>query len=202
MTKENTLLRVSKMTKENTLLRVSIPGKIHDLIWNDEEFYNVISQNKKAITAGKFPKYDQWCSDDGLHMAFALAGYSSEDVIVSIKGSELTVCSKQAKTQSDEMSEIESTLEFVKKLNEVVQENKENGDGLFPTIETKKPSFSVSMGVIVRGIARRSFKTRFVLNEMFDLSMTKASMKNGLLEIVVPKKEHETKLMIVEIKEN
>jgi len=184
------------MTKENTLLRVSIPGKIHDLIWNDEEFYNVISQNKKAITTSKFPKYDQWCNDDGLHMAFALAGYSAEDITILVKGSEINVCSKQSNIQSEEMSD----LEFVKKNSELVKEHEENGDGFFPPL--KKPSSSVSMGVIVRGIARRSFKTRFVLNEMFDLSMTKAYMKNGLLEIVVPKKEHETKPMIVEVKEN
>jgi len=183
------------MSKE-AITRVSIPGKIYDLIWSDEEFFRDISQNKKAITTSKFPKYDQWCSDDGLHMAFALAGYSAEDITILVKGSEINVCSKQSNIQSEEMSD----LEFVKKLAESVQEHEENGDGFFPPL--KKPSTSVSLGVIVRGIARRSFKTRFVLNEMFDLSMTKASMKNGLLEIVVPKREQDKTTKTIEIKEN
>lgn len=168
-----------KMSKE-AVTRVSIPGKIYDLIWSDEEFFRDMSQNKKALTNNKFPRYDQWCSEDGLHMAFALAGYSASDVKVSIRDSEVTVCSFSEKQEADHEPETDDSLEFTE----------------------RKALPSVSYGVIVRGIARRNFKTKFVLHQMFDTSMTKATMKNGLLEIVVPKREQDKTTKTIEIKES
>lgn len=167
------------MSKE-AVTRVSIPGKIYDLIWSDEEFFRDMSQNKKASTNNKFPRYDQWCSDDGLHMAFALAGYSASDIKISVRDSEVTVSSFSEKQELEQEPEVDDGLEFAE----------------------RKPLPSVSYGVIVRGIARRNFKTKFVLHQMFDTSMTKASMKNGLLEIVVPKREQDKTTKIIEIKES
>jgi HSP20 family molecular chaperone IbpA len=45
--------------------------------------------------------------------------------------------------------------------------------------------------MIVRGIARRNFKTKYFINPSFDLLNTKASMRNGLLEILIPNKAEE-----------
>lgn len=167
------------MSKDVTA-RVSIPGKIYDLVWNDEEFYREISQNKKALQTNKFPRYDQWCSDNGLHMAFALAGYSSSDIKISIRDSEMIVSSISERQDSEPESEVD-----------------ENGD-----ILERKALPAVQYGVIVRGIARRSFKTKFVLHKMFDLDMTIATMKNGLLEIVVPRKKEENIQRFITIKES
>lgn len=167
------------MSKDATA-RVSIPGKIYELIWNDEEFYRDISQNKKTLSTNKFPRYDQWCTEEGLHMAFALAGYSISDIKILVKDNEITVSSLSEKQESDQDFDIE-----------------ESGE-----IPERKPSPSVHMGVIVRGIARRNFKTKFVLHKSFDANAAKATMKNGLLEILIPKKKQETTPNFIEIKEN
>jgi len=171
------------MSKENTA-RISIPGKVYDLLWNDEEFYSFLSQNKKALTSNKFPRYDQWCGEDGLHMAFALAGYSSSDIKISTNNNEITVSSFVDKQESDGEIEVARTPDDL------------------PDLVERRPMPSVSYGVIVRGIARRNFKTKFVLNRMFDTSMATATMKNGLLEIVVPKRIEQETTRNIEIKEN
>jgi len=167
------------MSKE-TVIRVSIPGRMYDLIWNDEEFFRDLSQNKKASTTNKFPRYDQWCDEEGLHMAFALAGYSASDIKVSVKDNEITVSSFSEKQEIEHEVETDDNSEFTE----------------------RKALPAVSYGVIVRGIARRNFKTKFVLHQMFDTNMSKASMKNGLLEIIVPKRNHEKTTKLIEIKEN
>jgi HSP20 family molecular chaperone IbpA len=176
--------------------RVSISGKINDLIWNDEEFYNYLSQHKKASAANKFPRYDQWYSEeDGLHMAFALAGYSIDDISIFVSDSELTVSSNSQRIPDESSADHDKDL--INKRSEVP--NLMDDELLY--IPPKKPSSSVTLGVIVRGIARRSFRTKFVLNNHFDLTMTSATMKNGLLEVVIPKKKEVDRLKIIEIKE-
>lgn len=167
------------MSKE-AVIRVSIPGRMYDLIWNDEEFFRDLSQNKKASTTNRFPRYDQWCDEEGLHMAFALAGYSASDIKVSVKDNEITVSSFAEKQDLEPESENDDNLEFTE----------------------RKALPSVSYGVIVRGIARRNFKTKFVLHQMFDTNMAMASMKNGLLEVIVPKRTYEKTIKNIEIKEN
>jgi HSP20 family molecular chaperone IbpA len=163
--------------------RVSIPGKIYDLIWSDEDFFRDVSQNKKVLGNNKFPRYDQWCGDDGLHMAFALAGYSLDDVKITATNNCITVSSSDKNDKDSrrpDMSDPESNDEY--------------------DIE-RKPLPSINYGVIVRGIARRSFQTRFVLNEMFDTAKSVATMKDGLLEIVVPKRVEKKPTKIIEVKE-
>jgi HSP20 family protein len=48
---------------------------------------------------------------------------------------------------------------------------------------------SLQQGFIIRGIARRDFKLGFELSSEFDLDKAEANMKNGLLNIKVPKGE-------------
>jgi HSP20 family molecular chaperone IbpA len=161
------------------LSRVSIPGRVLDLLWKDDEFFRDIVSHKKASSAGKFPRCDQWCDDDGFHMAFALAGYSPEDVSISVKGGELFLSGVGSKVSlSDDHSP--------------------NGDE--DEYPAKVPKIGVQQGIIVRGIARRNFKTKYFINSSFDLRKAKASMKNGLLEILMPKKEVED-LKTIDIKE-
>lgn len=73
--------------------RVTLPAKIVDHLYNDEEFFREVSSVKK-MTISRFPRNDQWVSEEGFNMVFALAGYGSEDLSVEIKESRLTISSK------------------------------------------------------------------------------------------------------------
>lgn len=77
--------------------KVVIPHRIVEALWTDEEFYSKVLSATK-VTIGKFPRCDQWCDNDGLHMAFALAGYSKEDINVAVVNNTLTI---QSITQPD-----------------------------------------------------------------------------------------------------
>jgi HSP20 family molecular chaperone IbpA len=160
---------MEKKMKE-TMSRVSIPGRILDLLWSDDEFFRDISSHKKTSSAGKFPRCDQWCDEKGFHMAFALAGYSPGDVEVSTKDNELHIVGRGSK--------VDSTTETSSKA-EVVEDE-------YPA---KAPNIGVQHGIIVRGIARRNFKTKYFINPAFNLDEVSASMRNGLLEILIPKKD-------------
>jgi len=152
------------MSKAENIVRASIPGKINDLIWNDEEFFSGITANKKYQSADvKFPRYDQYMEDDMLKMAFALAGYSPCDIIVSATDTDITIQSSSQKDDEIERSVME-------------------GEG------SNSPRPTLQFGSIIRGIARRNFKVRFTLHSLFNPLETKAIMKNGLLEISIPKK--------------
>ena len=73
--------------------RVTLPAKIIEQLYNDEEFFREVSSVKK-LSLSRFPKNDQWVSEEGFNMVFALAGYGSEDLNVSVHGSKLTISSK------------------------------------------------------------------------------------------------------------
>ncbi len=152
------------------VIRLSIPGKIHDLLWSDDEFYRDVTSHKKISTAGSFPKVDQWCDDEGFHMAFALAGYAPDNVRVETCNNELIITGTRNKGDS----ELDP------------QANPEDSEDEYPV---KTPNLRVQQGIIVRGIARRNFKTKYFINSGFDLSRVSAIMQNGLLEILIPKKE-------------
>ena len=62
------------------------------------------------------------------------------------------------------------------------------------------PQLAVQTGMIVRGIARRNFKTKYYINPLFDMTHVSAVMKNGLLEIIIPRKKASEK-MNVDVKE-
>jgi len=74
--------------------RATVPQKVITLLFNDDSFYSNVTSNKK-VTIQKFPRNDQWVDDDGLRMSFALAGYSSEDLKVSVTGGTLTIENKK-----------------------------------------------------------------------------------------------------------
>lgn len=165
------------------LNRVSIPGRIVDLLWTDDEFFRDVSSNKKVSSAGKFPRCDQWCDECGFHMAFALAGYSPSDVEICVKDNDLYINGIGSKVEP-----------VVAAVSDVVTA----GDEDYPP---KHPNLAVQQGMIVRGIARRNFKTKYFINPSFDLSKINASMKNGLLEVVIPKREEGvlTTIKVVEV---
>ena len=163
--------------------RVSIPGRIVDLLWNDDEFFREVASTKKVSSSGKFPRCDQWCDEEGFHMAFALAGYSPEDVSVRISSNELLingVGSKLASTDSKTDSASDLALDD------------------YPQ---KTPKPIVQRGMIVRGIARRNFKIKYFINPSFDLGSTQAFMRNGLLEVIVPRRSESLTCLYVEVEE-
>jgi len=127
--------------------RVSIPLRLHDLIWTDDQFYREVETNKK-MSISKFPRCDQWCNDEGLHLAFALAGYGPEDISVKVKNNSIRISN----------------------VNKIEDSN------------------NIQQGIIVRGIARRNFNVGFVVADDFNLNRSKAFIKNGLLEILIPRK--------------
>ena len=152
--------------RADAVRRVSVPGRVWDLLWSDDSFYREVCSNKKVSSSGKFPRCDQWCDESGFHMAFALAGYSPGDIEISVYDNEITikgVCEKLDAPQTR------------------VADPSDEED--YPALT---PSLAVQKGMILRGIARRNFQTKYYINPSFDLSRTSATMKNGLLELVVP----------------
>lgn len=154
---------------KETLSRVSVPGRIFDLLWSDDEFYREIGNNKKVTSAGKFPRCDQWCDEDGFYMAFALAGYSPADVSITVDGSLLCIGGVGSKADKDRM---------------LLSDEQSGESDEYPA---KAPKSGVQRGMIMRGIARRNFKTKYFIHSGFDLKLAEASMKDGMLEVFVPK---------------
>lgn len=74
--------------------RVTIPTKVIDHLYNDEEFFREVT-NLKKISLSRFPKNDQWVSEDGFNMVFALAGYGAEDLRLEVCGSRVDISSKE-----------------------------------------------------------------------------------------------------------
>jgi HSP20 family molecular chaperone IbpA len=162
---------MEKSNMKEVLSRVSIPGRIFDLLWTDDEFYREVGGNKKITSAGKFPRCDQWCDEEGFHMAFALAGYSPSDVSITIEGNLLCiggVGNKANKPNVGPDSEPSSHIDE------------------YPA---KAPKTGVQQGMIVRGIARRNFRTKYFIHPGFNLTLSTASMKDGMLEVFVPRSE-------------
>jgi HSP20 family molecular chaperone IbpA len=144
---------------KNKNSRLSIPGKIIDLLWYDDEFFREVS-NIKKVSDVKFPKYDHWLESNNFYMEFALAGYSPEDISIIAQDNVLTLRSE-------------------KRSEDKVEESSENVLSGLPKLQT---------GVVVRGIARRSFEVKFFISPEFDLENSTATMKNGLLQVIVPVK--------------
>ena len=153
--------------------RLSLPGRIMNLLLTDDQFYREVAQNKKAALPN-FPKYDQWSDDDGFNMEFALAGFSNEDLLVSYHGYTLCIESGGSSTQAHS-----NPLEVAPACEETTNDL---GDEY-----SKETSPKLTCGVIVRGIARRSFRVDFFISPIFDLKKVSASMSNGLLNIFIPR---------------
>lgn len=84
----------------NNRQKVSIPGKIIDMLWSDEQFYSSVEKDKR-VSVSRFPRFDQWCDEEGLCMAFALAGFSTKDVDVAVKNSRLLIRSVREKEKDN-----------------------------------------------------------------------------------------------------
>ncbi len=157
--------------------RISIPGRVIQLLLHDDEFFREVMNLKKASTAGSFPKYDQWCDSDGFHMEFALAGYAKKDIEICYSGQELIVRSLRNNPETTGLS-----------LGQDISDEE-----VLPEIITKSSSLpKIQQGAIVRGIARRNFTTNFLISQEFDVSAAKASVKDGLLHIIIPVKNEIT----------
>ena len=150
--------------------RVSVPGKIISLLLSDDQFYREVAGSKK-ISLQNFPKYDQWTDEHGFRMEFALAGFSIEDIAIEVFGNILTIRSTKDESLSEEKHEPPAPA-VVDDDDDVLDEN--------------KPQVRISKGMIVRGIARRRFKTDFLISSEFNLDNLTASMKDGLLRVTVP----------------
>ena len=165
-----------KRMNRNKMSRISIPGKMIQLLLHDDEFFREVTNLKKVGTAGSFPKYDQWCDSDGFHMEFALAGYAKKDLEVCYSGQELIVRSLRDNSESE-------TLDNTSNLNDSFTEEQ------IPEVITRGSSQpKIQQGAIVRGIARRNFTTNFLISQEFAVSEAKASVKDGLLHILIPTK--------------
>ena len=159
----------------NKTSRISIPGKMIQLLLHDDEFFREVTNLKKVGTAGSFPKYDQWCDTDGFHMEFALAGYAKKDLEVCYSGQELIVRSLRNTPESE-------VADNISLLGESSEEQ-------IPEVITRGSSLpKIQQGAIVRGIARRNFTTNFLISQEFAVSEAKASVKDGLLHILIPTK--------------
>lgn len=158
------------MSKE-LMSRVSVPSKIIELLWTDDEFFREVSSNKKVSGQNKFPRCDQWCDEGGFHMAFALTGYSPENLSINVIENHITISGVGPKTSVE--PEVES---------EVIEVSDDLEEYPPPT-----PQLMVQRGVIVRGIARRSFRISYFINPAFNVEKATAFMKNGLLEVVMPR---------------
>jgi HSP20 family molecular chaperone IbpA len=138
--------------------KVSLPGKVVDLLWSDDEFYREVVSSKK-INLDKFPKTDQWVDENGFNVEFALAGYSRDDIRIKVLDNAVYVESNRLKT------EVPGSID-------------EDGN------RSAKPK--ITYGVIVRGIARRSFRSKIVISPDFKAEEMVARMSNGLLHIEIP----------------
>jgi HSP20 family molecular chaperone IbpA len=149
--------------------RYSMPAKIVELLWADDEYFREVQKIKKVSSTSNFPKNDQWVDEKGFHLEFALAGYSTEDIRISVRGQTLHVCS-------------EGMVEDAQH-----QLPKEDDDAFAEYARNAKPK--TQKGFVVRGIARRSFSVKNMISEDFDLSKIEATMDHGLLHITVPNSE-------------
>ena len=132
------------------------------MLWSDEEFYKEVSSIKR-LNISKFPRCDQWCDDDGLHMAFALAGYGGKDIVIEATQDSITIYNNIQK--------------------EIDLENEEN------TSCEDDASKIFQQGIICRGIARRKFQKKFIINDFFNPYDARAEIRYGLLEIIIPKRK-------------
>ena len=83
-----------------SLGRLSFPGKILYKLLSDDQFYrDVVKSNRLSIS--NFPKYDQWTSEGGFYMEFALAGFSKDDVSISCEGSLISISSENKVNESE-----------------------------------------------------------------------------------------------------
>ena len=85
---------------DGSLGRLSFPGKILHKLLSDDQFYrDVVKSNRLSIS--NFPKYDQWTSESGFYMEFALAGFSKDDVNISCEGNLINISSENKVNENE-----------------------------------------------------------------------------------------------------
>lgn len=144
-------------------IRYSFPGRVYELLLTDDKFLQEVSKIRKVEDS--FPRYDQWRDELGFHISFALAGYSPDDIFISVLGRQIILYSHGL----EDLTEVE-----------VLEERDE------PEQIEKRAKPSIHKGYVSRGIARRSFRTQLYISEEFDLNNIKANMEHGLLHVFVP----------------
>lgn len=82
--------------------RATIPQRVISLLFSDDSFYNETVSGKKVVLS-KYPRNDQWVDEDGLHINFALAGYSSEDIKITAVGNTISIENNKKLEESNAM---------------------------------------------------------------------------------------------------
>jgi HSP20 family molecular chaperone IbpA len=163
--------------------RYSIPAKILELLYCNDQFFNDVSKINKGTYLSNFPKTDEWRDDAGFNISFALAGYSPEDIFIEVENNILSVKGNGL----DSISNLNSTPTQPEQEDSFQEYSKES-----------RPR--IHIGSISRGIARRKFLVRFLISEEFDTMKASASMRHGLLHVVIPVKENQN-YKIIKIKD-
>ena len=70
-------------------------------------------------------------------------------------------------------------------INDISVFSKSNENSIY--IEGRKDKDVSSTGVIVRGIAKRNFKTGFMIDRLYNTKKAKIFLKDGILKIQIPK---------------
>ena len=86
-----TMKKEKKLDKRN---KMCLDAKIIESLFLDDEFFSHVSSYKK-INSGRYPKTDQWCDDTGFNLAFALAGFSIDDIEIYYEERTLWICTKK-----------------------------------------------------------------------------------------------------------
>lgn len=71
-----------------------LDAKVIESLFLDDEFFSHVS-NYKKINSARYPKTDQWCDETSFNLAFALAGFSIEDMEIYYEDRVLWVCTKK-----------------------------------------------------------------------------------------------------------
>jgi len=87
----------SKLDKRN---KMCLDSKIIESLFVDDEFFSHVSSYKK-INSGRYPKTDQWCDEENFNLAFALAGFSPEDISVVVRDNVLWVSTEKAEKEKE-----------------------------------------------------------------------------------------------------
>lgn len=155
--------------------RVSIPSKIRELLFSDDHFFREVSELNKAKINKNFPKQDQWCDENGFfHIEFALAGYAPEDLLIEIDNDEFVVRTLKLENDTSEKLELSAGKDPT------------SSEDFYDIPKVKKPS--IHNGLISRGIARRNFSYGLIISQEYNLYDMSATMENGLLHILIPRK--------------
>jgi HSP20 family molecular chaperone IbpA len=148
--------------------RYSLPAKVVEMLFSNDNYFNeVVKLNKGSIT--NFPKTDEWRDQNGFNISFALAGYAPEDISVEVENSVLIVKGNGL----DSISQSSTP-------------NVEPDDSFQEYSKESRPR--IHIGTISRGIARRKFCVRLFISEEFDIFKSSATMRHGLLHIMIPEK--------------